>query len=66
MNQRHVALEDVRKTLNQPTEKLPVEPDNTQEFRRKVDNRIHFVIVEHLKGHKAKVITTGWSTWKES
>jgi hypothetical protein len=65
MVQRQVSLEDVRKTLSHPTEKLPVAADNTQEFRRKVDDRVHFVIVEHQAGHKVNIITTGWSVWKE-
>jgi len=36
MLKRGVSHEDVRKTIDHPTLRFPLEKDNTQEFRRKV------------------------------
>jgi len=37
MLKRGVSHEDVQKTIDHPTLKFPLEKDNTQEFRRKVE-----------------------------
>ena len=60
MAKRIVSHEDVQKTIDHPSVKLPLGPDNTQEFRRKVNGKEHFVVVEHKK-REVIVITTGWS-----
>jgi len=38
---------------------LPKQPDNTQEFRRRVGSKVHYVVVEHCS-KVIKVIITGW------
>lgn len=60
MLKRKVSHEDVQKTIDHPSFKFPMEEDNTQEFRRKVDGKEHFVVVEHRK-KEVVVITTGWA-----
>ncbi|MCK4249279.1 MAG: DUF4258 domain-containing protein [Candidatus Omnitrophica bacterium] len=60
MNKRNVTLDDIRTTIEHPTNKLPIAKDNTQEFKRKVDNKETFVVVEH-KGKEVLIITVGWS-----
>jgi hypothetical protein len=60
MAKRIVSSEDVQKTIDHPGVKLPLASDNTQEFRRKVDGKEHFVVIEHKK-KEVIVITTGWS-----
>jgi len=60
MLKRGISHEDVQKTIDHPTLRLPLEKDNTQEFRRKVNGKEHFVVVEH-KRKEVIVITTGWT-----
>lgn len=60
MKQREVSEQDVRKTINTADITLPVQKDDTQEFRRRVGNRVNYVVVEHKKSVYV-VITTGWS-----
>lgn len=60
MLKRGVSYEDVQKTIDHPTLKFPLEKDYTQEFRRKVNGKEHFVVIEHKK-KEVVVITTGWA-----
>lgn len=60
MLKRNISHADVQKTIDHPTFKFPLEIDDTQEFRRKVDSKEHFVVVEHRK-KEIIVITTGWT-----
>ena len=61
MMRRNVMREDVYQTLKNPAITLPIFEDNTQEFRRKVGNRTHFVVVDYSTEGLMKVVTTGWS-----
>ena len=60
MLKRDISHENVQKTIDHPTLRFPLEKDNTQEFRRKVNGKEHFVVVEHKK-KEVIVITTGWA-----
>ena len=61
MKTRGVSQADLTKTLNSPTTKSRVNPDNTQEFRRKDGGRTNYVVVEIINANSVRVITTGWS-----
>ena len=61
MEQRKIPIEQIRETLRYPHLTLPRFEDNTQEFRRKIGDRTHFVVVHYLQTGKLKIVTTGWS-----
>ncbi len=61
MRKRRLVPEIVYHTLDRPTITLPIFEDGTQEFRRKVGQRTHFVVVSYEDEGITKVITTGWS-----
>lgn len=60
MLKRGVSYDDIIKTIDHPTHKYPKETDNTQEFRRKVDGKENYVVVQYIK-FDVVVITVGWS-----
>ena len=60
MKQRLISEQEVIKTINTADISLPVQKDNTQEFRRQVDNKVNYVVVEHKKS-VCVVVTAGWS-----
>ncbi len=61
MERRRIVPEMVVQTLTNPSITLPQFEDGTQEFRRKIGERMHFVVVSYRVEGIAKVITTGWS-----
>ena len=61
MERRNIVSEMVIQTLTNPSITLPLFEDGTQEFRRKIGNRTHFVVVSYMTEGIVKVITTGWS-----
>lgn len=61
MARRKVNEGDAYETLKDPSITLPVFEDNTQEFRRRVGNRTHYVVVDYSSGGLMKIVTTGWS-----
>jgi hypothetical protein len=60
MFQRKVSEQDVIKTIDKPTKKLPKGKDNTQEYIRKVNGKSNFVVVG-VGDKQIVVITTGWA-----
>ena len=61
MVKRNVSREDIRETVDHPTYTSSIKKDNTQEFRRRVDNRENYIVVEHKKNNVIIIITVGWS-----
>jgi hypothetical protein len=61
MERRKIIPAVVVQTLADPSIVLPRFEDGTQEFRRAVGDRTHFVVVSYAKEGIVKVITTGWS-----
>lgn len=61
MELRKIVPEMVLQTLIHPGITLPQFDDGTQEFRRKIGERTHFVVVSFVGEGAVKVITTGWS-----
>ena len=59
MSKREVTKKQIYETLKNYEISLPKQPDNTQEFRRCVGSKVHYVVVEHCP-KVIKVITTGW------
>ena len=58
-SQRCVTLEQIKETISNPTQKGPKQVDGTQEFKRTVGDRTHYVIIEEKKDCFI-VITTWW------
>ncbi len=61
MVKRNVSREDIRKTVDHPTYTSSIKKDNTQELRRRVDNRENYIVVERKKNNLIIIITVGWS-----
>lgn len=61
MERRKIVPEMAVQTLANPSITLPQFEDGTQELRRKIGERTHFVVVSCTIGGVVKVITTGWS-----
>ena len=61
MRRRRLDAETVYETLRNPTITLPRYGDETQEFRRRVGLRTHFVVVDYAREEWLRIITTGWS-----
>lgn len=61
MERRKIVPEMVYQTLTNPGITLPQFEDGTQEFRRKIGERTHYVVVSYTTEGLVKVITTGWS-----
>ena len=59
MSKREVTKKQIYETLKNHEVSLPKQPDNTQEFRRRVGSKVHYVVVEHCP-KVIRVITTGW------
>lgn len=60
MSQRGVTEEDIRETIESPTATFPKQPDNTQEFRRGIGQKVHVVIAEHFKKGYVRIVSTWW------
>lgn len=59
MSKREVTKKQIHETLKNREVLLPRHSDNTQEFRRRVGSKVHYVVIEHCP-KVIKVITTGW------
>ena len=61
MQKRSVTEQDVETTLKQPDMTLPQHPDGSQEVRRRVGKKTHYVVFARIGKDRVLLITTGWS-----
>ena len=61
MQKRGVTEKDVEGTLRKPDIVMPQHHDGSQEVRRRVGQKMHFVVFARIGKNRVLLITTGWS-----